>query len=105
VIDYLAQLLGSTDHIGIGTDFCLGTYPEHPHDPWGHINYFEPVERDYHKHIAKGPTSPLLYPQGFSTYREILNLIEGLRQRGYGEDDVRKILGENYLRVFEQVWK
>ena len=24
---------------------------------------------------------------------------------GYGDEDVRKILGENYLRVFAQVWR
>ncbi|MEZ4571702.1 MAG: membrane dipeptidase [Thermomicrobiales bacterium] len=34
-VDYVAQLTGSTDHIGIGTDMSLGTYPDHDHDPWG----------------------------------------------------------------------
>lgn len=104
-IDYLAQLLGSVDNIGIGTDFCLGTYPDRQFDPWGDIDYFEPVERAYHTHIAKGSRTPLLYPEGFSTYPEILNLVAKLHQRGYSEDDVRRILGENYLRVFERVWK
>jgi membrane dipeptidase len=29
----------------------------------------------------------------------------GLVARGYSDEAIRKILGENWLRVFEQVWK
>ena len=36
---------------------------------------------------------------------DVLNLIDKLVRRGYRDDDVRKILGENYLRLFEQVWR
>ena len=32
------------------------------------------------------------------------NLTAGLLARGYGDADVRKIMGENWLRVFRQVW-
>ena len=31
------------------------------------------------------------------------NLVAGLLRRGYSEDDIRKILGENLLRVWQQV--
>ena len=31
------------------------------------------------------------------------NLVEGLLKRGYREADVRKILGENLLRVWQAV--
>jgi membrane dipeptidase len=43
--------------------------------------------------------------EGFSNYPEVMNLIAGLKKRGHGDADVRKILGGNYLRVFKQVWK
>jgi membrane dipeptidase len=36
---------------------------------------------------------------------ELPNVTRGLIERGYTEDVVRKILGENYLRVFERVWR
>ena len=45
------------------------------------------------------------FVEGFSSYPEIVGVAAGLRRRGYGEGDVAKVLGENYLRVFERVWK
>ena len=32
------------------------------------------------------------------------NVTEGLLSRGYSEPDVRLILGENWLRLFESIW-
>ena len=42
---------------------------------------------------------------GYSDYAEIVHVAERLRARGYSEQDVRKILGENLLRVFAEVWR
>ena len=42
-------------------------------------------------------------PTGLKDVSSYPNLIEGLLQRGYSEDDVRKILGGNLLRVWEEV--
>ncbi len=103
-IDHVVQLLGSADSIGVGTDMSLGTYPDHEYDPWG-----EPASKDvtgtYNKHVTPNIRSPLRMVDGFSNYVEVLNFIERLKKRGYGDTDVRKILGGNYLRVFSQVWK
>jgi membrane dipeptidase len=32
---------------------------------------------------------------------EFIKITEGLSERGYSDEDIRKILGENHLRVFE----
>ena len=103
-VDHVAQLTGSTDHIGIGTDMSLGTYPDHEHDPWGEPAYPD-VSGAYGRLITADVRSPMRALNGFSNYAEIVNLIDRLQARGYGDEDVRKILGENYLRVFEQVWR
>ncbi len=103
-IDYLAQLSGSTDHIGIGTDMSLGTYPDHAHDPWGEAQWPD-VADTYGRLITTDVRSPLRALDGFSNYAQITNLIDRLGGRGYSDEDIRKILGGNYLRVFEQVWK
>jgi len=42
-------------------------------------------------------------PIGLKDVSSYPNLIEGLLQRGYSESDIRKILGENLLRVWSEV--
>jgi membrane dipeptidase len=103
-IDYVAQLVGSTDNIGVGTDMSLGTYPDHEYDPWGNPEYKD-VTSAYNTHITANIRSPKRMVNGFSNFTEVLNFIEKLTKRGYSEKDVQKILGENYLRVFRKVWK
>jgi membrane dipeptidase len=102
-IDYLAQLTGSADHIGIGTDMSLGTYPLHAPEPWGAPAYAAGV--DYARLITADVRSPRRALRDFNCYPQVTNLVEGLRGRGYSEGEVEKILGGNFLRVFEQVWR
>jgi membrane dipeptidase len=40
---------------------------------------------------------------GFDDYRDLLNITRGLVKRGFSDEQVRGILGENALRVFEAV--
>jgi membrane dipeptidase len=103
-IDYVAQLVGSTDNIGVGTDMSLGTYPDHKYDPWGNPEYRD-VTGAYNTHITSNIRSPLRMVDGFSNFTEVLNFIEKLKKRGYSDTDIHKILGKNYLRVFKKVWK
>ena len=42
-------------------------------------------------------------PVGLKDVSSYPNLIEGLLRRGYSEEDIRKILGENLLRVWREV--
>ncbi|MGI9236464.1 MAG: dipeptidase [Woeseiaceae bacterium] len=42
-------------------------------------------------------------PTGLKDVSSYPNLVEGLLERGYSDDDVRKILGENLLRVWQDV--
>jgi membrane dipeptidase len=42
-------------------------------------------------------------PVGLKDVSSYPNLIEGLLERGHSEDDIRKILGENLLRVWADV--
>lgn len=103
-LDHVAQLLGSTDHIGVGTDMSLGTYPDHEIDPWGSPAYKD-VTGPYDEYVTPNIRSPLRMVEGFSNYAEVLNFAAKLKKRGYDDTDVRKILGSNYMRVFGQVWK
>lgn len=44
-------------------------------------------------------------PAGFETMADLPNLTLGLVERGYSDADILKILGGNYMRVFQQVWR
>jgi membrane dipeptidase len=102
-IDYVASLTGTTDCIGIGTDMSLGTYPDHEHDPWGEPEYPDVASR-YGSLITTDVRSPMRALDGWWNYPQVTNFVDRLLARRYSEDDVHKILGENYLRIFAQVW-
>jgi membrane dipeptidase len=40
-------------------------------------------------------------PEGIATAADMAKIFAGMRQRGYSEVDIRKIAGENFLRVIE----
>jgi membrane dipeptidase len=42
-------------------------------------------------------------PKGLEDVTKMPDFTEGLLKRGYGEEDVIKILGENFLRVFKKI--
>lgn len=102
-IDYVVQLTGSSECIGIGTDMSLGTYPLHESDPWGDPDYPN-VSEDYGRHVTADVRSPRRALSDFHRYPQVVNLIDRLLARGYSDEDVGRILGENFLRIFHQVW-
>ena len=54
------------------------------------------------EHVALGTDmNGLVGPSTFASYRDLPALAEALLQRGFGREDVRRILGGNYARVFD----
>ncbi len=103
-IDHMAQVIGDTRHIGIGTDMSLGTYASnHGKDPWGSTAEAEEPEPYYRFKPVKA-VSREKQVEGFDSFSEVGNLVAELETRGYGKSDIAGILGENLLRVFRQVW-
>jgi membrane dipeptidase len=101
-IDYLAQLLGSTANIGIGTDFSLGSYP--PHEPDPHGARYRDVTSAMNRFVTTYWRAPERFAAGFSQYPEIMSVQALLQERGYSDADISGIMGGNFLRVFERVW-
>ncbi len=104
MIDHVAQLAGNASHIGIGTDMSLGSYPAHEHDPWGEPTY-PGVSDEYGRHVTADIRSPQRSIDGFSDYPEVVTLADRMLSRGYTDTQVHGILGGNYLRLFDRVWK
>ena len=91
-IDYLVELLGP-DHVALATDFTEGREEGF-------------LDRAFGRNAPLGvtPAWPWLGPSGFETVDEYPNVTQGLVGRGYDDETVRKILGENLMRVFETAW-
>ncbi len=93
-IDHLVRAVG-WEHVAIGTDWPMGapTWVLEESAERGMGNGFRA------EHGIR-PTTNLV---GFDDYRDFPNLTRALVARGYPDDQVRGILGENFLRVFEEV--
>jgi membrane dipeptidase len=56
-------------------------------------------------HVGLGPDYEMgvMVPEGLETAAELPNLTAALLEHGYSPDDVKKILGSNFMRVFSEV--
>jgi membrane dipeptidase len=104
MIDHVANVTGSVDAIGIGTDMSLGSYPLREDDPWGAPDYGKPFA-EYGEKVTADPRSPRRNLDGVSDYAEVVGFSAALERRGYSNENVGKILGENYLRVAAEAWR
>jgi membrane dipeptidase len=93
-VAYVADLIG-VEHVGIGSDFFEGESPIR----------FERYFRRRYPAIVGHYTIDTVYAQGFETVGDFAVLPAALRKRGFGDDDLHKILGGNFMRVFEQCWR
>ncbi|NEV02569.1 dipeptidase [Bradyrhizobium uaiense] len=100
-IDYFVKLIG-VDHVGLGLDFTW-TLPPFASDEVAGRNWQDAVNAGWWD-PDNYPKPPHYYPQGMDTPAEMMNLTEALLKRGYDAEDVKKILGGNWLRVCREVW-
>jgi membrane dipeptidase len=103
IIDHVANMAGSIDHVAISTDMSIGTYPDHPHDPFQPPQYPD-IAAQYNEHVTSDFRSPERQVEGFGDYAQIVEVADGLSLWGFSDEEVKKILAENFLRVCEEVW-
>ena len=93
VAECVIKLVG-VDHVGIGLDFT---------PTW--------TQADYRQAKASYPEIYLDYEfseiplRGLEDISKVIDITEGLVERGYCREDIGKILGGNFLRLFKEVWK
>jgi membrane dipeptidase len=97
-IDYLVELVG-IDHVGLGLDISEGLTPE----------LFEQRRKGFlteFPELRMGGDFPYehYYVFGLTTMTNVRLITETLVARGYADEDVLKILGGNFLRLFREVW-
>ncbi len=103
LIDHVVGLAGSADHVAISTDMSIGTYPDHHRDFFGPPRYPDIAAR-YNQHVTADFRSPERQVEGFEDYAQIVEVADRLLAHGYSDDDMRKILAENFLRVAREAW-
>jgi membrane dipeptidase len=90
MIDYAIDLVG-IDHVGVGSDVF---------ESFSKLSWERTTKRWY----PTGFIWETMAAEGFSKVSEWPNLTRGLVARGYADDDIAKVLGGNWLRVFQGVW-
>lgn len=100
-IDHVVDLAG-IDHVGFGTDMNDMYLDEGRTPPYAAYRNFRPAHSDVY---GRGPVEHYEpFPEGIERHTKLETLTHGLVERGYSDEEIRKILGENFLRVFETVW-
>lgn len=101
-IDYLVELVG-IDHVAIGTDFTQ----DQPSSFWRYIGSQQGTRFPATWTTADRPVEPNQpgrYPRDLEIPDDLPNLAGALLKRGYGPTDTVKLLGENWLSLFQTVW-
>ena len=93
-VDYLVNLLGP-DHVGIGMDLDETNTEEEEVAQSGKYPEFREREFSWDDHLVENLEEAVDFP----------NVALGLVSIGYDNETIAKILGLNFMRVFEQVWK
>lgn len=100
-IDHYVDVLG-IDHVGIGMDYWQGQDPvlskEEQKEMWEKFINAGIWTKEVYPHAIN------YYPKGMELPSGLPNLTKRLLETGYSEDDVKKILGENFIKVFEKTW-
>ena len=102
-LDYTINLVG-IEHVGISTDSMgtMGAYPAHePYPdalPYGSVT-------DAFDRIAQPPDPNNRQPADFNGIEDYPRLVQKLVDFGFLDAEIKQLLGENLLRVFEATWK
>lgn len=100
-IAYMADLVG-IDHVGLGLDHSDVQFP-FCDDEYARRIYVELLE-DGTWSTDSYPEPPYYGPVGLETPADYSNLTVHLLKRGFSHDDVEKVMGQNWMRVYRAVW-
>jgi len=101
-IDYAVKLLG-VENVGLGSDLSNYHAKTLEVPATSAIRWYRPMRPDVY---GVGPVDRYdPYPKGLDSHSKLLNLTRGLVRRGYEDEDIKKIMGGNWMRLCKAVWK
>jgi membrane dipeptidase len=93
-IDYVIRIAGE-DNVGIGTDFTQ--------DQDDAFFEYLCLDKGYGWRVT-GPLGEVVNPAGMRTIGDFPNLTAAMEHAGWPEAKIRKVMGENWLRLLAEVW-
>jgi membrane dipeptidase len=99
-IDHVVDMVG-VDHVGFGTDLTEEINPTEMMTETGELGNWP--NKPYRPVVY--PPLPWIFPPEIDSLSKMGNITLGLLARGYSDEDARKIMGGNFLRVFSEVWR
>src|SRR5262249_22486186 len=96
-IEHVVKLVG-IDHVGIGSDSSiLGWRAMFPNEKtfWG-----------FHKQFHYKPEADVRWPpfiEELDVPEKFFIIAQRLSQRGFSNDDIEKIMGANFLRIYKEI--
>jgi membrane dipeptidase len=96
-VDYIVKLVG-VDHVGLGLDIIDNSPPRRFDNQLLRPDVWGPPPRGY---LEGGPWTQVT---GLGHVSEIINIARGLVHRGYSDEEIQKIIGLNWLRVYKNVF-
>jgi len=122
-----ADVRGGTDHLddetirqiaSNGGVLCLHFYQGYIRPPSGRarstvedlVNHVDHIKKLVGMdHVALGvdffPEKGAPWVQGLEKMQEMPNVAREMVRRGFSDDEIQKVLGQNLLRVYREVWK
>lgn len=102
-IDHVVDLVG-VDHVGFGSDMSDKHFAEDLPTSGGYGERHDRLLAEHPEVFSSSDSSEYVPPHGLERHTMLLNLTRGLVGRGYTDTEIEKILGGNFLRVFDEVW-
>ena len=110
IICYIADMVG-VDHVGIGTDLPAEPGAHERQEAWDIGDGYSgkdtpnPHGSPYGYCYDAGWGIETIDIRGFNSIANFPNLTEHMLRRGFNHEEIKKILGLNFLRVYKDTWK
>ncbi len=92
-VDYVVNLVGA-EHVGFGSDLDYRNSVTRGCYIW---KFPDRIDKTYHTAMDKS--------WGYGWLEHIPNFTKGLVSRGYSDNEIKGILGVNWVNLFKKVWK
>jgi membrane dipeptidase len=99
-LDHALKICG-TDHVGIGSDGILDTYPDTPETKKA---FQENIDSRKKQGIAAPEEDRPPYSPDLNRTDRLEIIATGLSRQGYSSDVIEKVLGKNFYRALGEIW-